>query len=573
MGGGRKKIRVTTKRSFRIVFVYAVVSGLYILFSDYAVTSLFRDPEIIRRISTFKGLAFVAITAALLYWQIRRYAEELQRGNEDLDRSRHRIESILSSISDGFLVLDPEWRFTFLNGRAAQMLRRGTEELLGKRIWDEVAGAAGSSFERECRRTAATGKPATFEASLPPDDGWYSVHVSPFSEGISVYLSDIGERRKTEEAMARVQKLESVGVLAGGIAHDFNNLLTAILGNLELARCNTLPGSEAVDRLRDAENAALRARDLTHRLLTFAKGGAPVRKAADIRELVRESTLLMLSGSNVRCDCRIPDDVWPAEVDTGQIIQVLNNLILNGIHAMPGGGTLRIACRNLWAREGQPLPVDPGRYVVLTVEDDGAGIPEEDLRKVFDPYFTTKASGSGLGLAISHSIIRRHGGHIEIASSPGRGTTVSVYLPASLDRVAAPAASNDGPTRGSGKVLLMDDEPMVRNIGMVMLRNLGYTVETAADGAEVLARYEHAAETGAPFDAVVVDLTVPGGMGGLECAGRLLKLDPKARVLVSSGYSNDPVLAEYRRHGFQGRIAKPYRMDELAKAVAGALAG
>jgi PAS domain S-box-containing protein len=572
MNGRRNEFQAAERKSIKIVLVYALVAGLYILFSDSLVTMIFPDPEIIRRISIFKGLTFVAVTAALLYWQIRGYVLELQRGNEDLDRSRQRMENILASISDGFLALDSGWRFTFLNDRASAMLGCVGEDLLGKCIWEEVAGLEGSEFDRECRRAAAAGKPSTFEASLPRDNGSYSVHVSPYPDGISVYLSDIGERRRTEEAMARVLKLESVGLLAGGIAHDFNNLLTAILGNLELARHRTPRGSDTADLLRDAENATFRARDLTHRLLTFARGGAPVRKAADIRELVRESALLMQSGSRARCDIRIADDIWAVDVDAGQILQVLNNLILNGIQAMPAGGTLRIFARNLTVRREEPLPLHPGRYVLLTVADEGAGISQDDLRKVFDPYFTTKASGSGLGLTISHSIVRRHGGHIEISSEPARGTTVFVYVPASRDRVEATNASDGGAARGSGRILLMDDEEMVRKIGAAMLRELGYTVETASGGREAVERYRSAAEAGAPFAAVVVDLTVPGGMGGRECGEELLRLDADARVLVSSGYSNDPVMAEHARHGFRGTVAKPYRLEELGRAISEAIA-
>lgn len=386
------------------------------------------------------------------------------------------------------------------------------------------------------------------------------------------YLFDITEQKRMEAELQRAQKLESVGVLAGGIAHDFNNLLTGILGNVSLAKLEAQrAGHDAVaDLLTDAEIASLRAKGLTNQLLTFSTGGAPVKATVSITKLLRESAQFALRGSNVDCRFEIAADLWLVDADEGQLSQVVNNLLINARQAMPQGGIVNLSAEN--RDVGTDLPtLTPGRYVLISVVDQGMGIPAEHLPRVFDPYFTTKQTGSGLGLSTTHSIVRNHGGHIRVESVVGRGTSFFIYLPASQRPVAVDAAEKTEFTYGQGRVLVMDDDEAVRNLAARVLRGAGYQVELAADGAEAIASYQRAKRAGAPFDVVLLDLTVVGGMGGEETVRRLRGFDPQVRAIVSSGYSTEATMSDYTRYGFDGVVPKPYTVSELTRVVAAVL--
>ncbi|MEW6488794.1 MAG: ATP-binding protein [Thermodesulfobacteriota bacterium] len=384
-------------------------------------------------------------------------------------------------------------------------------------------------------------------------------------------------RRKAEEELLRAQKLESVGLLAGGIAHDFNNLLTGILANVSLAQAGLHDAEPVRTRLQEVEKASLRAQALTQQLLTFSKGGAPVRKAARLGELVREAAAFALSGASARCEFALPDDLWPAPVDAGQIGQVVSNLVINAAQAMGEGGTVTVSGENVEAGGGD-LPGAAGRYVCIGVRDEGCGIPPADLERIFDPYFTTKPGGTGLGLATAYSVVRRHGGHLTVASEPGAGATFRVYLPAAGTSAPAGEGAEPEPVHAPAppppphrRVLVMDDEAMIRDVAAAILQQEGFAVETAPSGEEAVAAYARARDTADPFAAVVLDLTVPGKMGGLETLERLRELDPDVRAVVSSGYSNDPAMAEHERYGFRARVRKPYRMADLLAALEEAL--
>ncbi len=370
---------------------------------------------------------------------------------------------------------------------------------------------------------------------------------------------------RLEAALARASKLESLGVLAGGIAHDFNNLLTVILGNVSLAKLDSRMESETVLCLTESERAAMRARDLTQQLLTFAKGGEPMRAATRLPDVVREAAQFALHGSKVRCEFEIAPDLRPADVDKGQIGQVVHNIIINASQAMPQGGLIHISLRNEDIGEGRSA-LKPGRYVKLSVVDNGSGIPPEMLARIFEPYFTTKKQGSGLGLATVYSIVKKHDGHVEVQSKLGEGTTILVWLPAA----AAAKTGNDEanpPAHSGGRILLMDDEAPIRLLGAAVLKRAGFAVTAVNDGAAVVSEYAAASAAGRPFDLVILDLTVPGGMGGAEAMGKLREMDPDVCAIVSSGYSSDPVMANYRAHGFRGRVPKPYAADDLNAVV------
>jgi len=387
------------------------------------------------------------------------------------------------------------------------------------------------------------------------------------------FISDITDRKLLEEEHQRVAKLESIGMVAGGIAHDFNNLLTAIMGNIGLASMETEDGSEAHERLEEAQKASIQARELTRQLLTFSKGGAPIKKLASLKRLLGDTVGSALHGTGVQFEISIPADLWHVEIDRDQVGQVIRNLVVNAQQAMPEGGTIEIKAENIALSEtqnlGRGLPVEAGDYVRIAVSDHGSGIPAEHLDKIFDPFFTTRKTGSGLGLATAFSIARQHGGHLSVESRPGAGSTFYFYLPASTE-TAIPKQAAKGQVKPAGKVriLVMDDEQVVREVADRMLKRIGYKdIALATDGAEAIEMYRAAVKSGRTFNVVILDLTVPGGMGGRETVTQLLKLDPGVKAIVSSGYTDEPVMSRYNEYGFSGMVAKPYTIEQLGKAV------
>ncbi len=370
-------------------------------------------------------------------------------------------------------------------------------------------------------------------------------------------------RFKAEEELLKTSKIESLGIFAGGIAHDFNNLLTSIIGNISLAKLDASRESAIYPILSEAENASLRAKDLTIQLLTFSKGGEPIRKTESILEILKETTDFVLRGANITCRFYIAGNLKYADIDRGQIGQVIHNIILNARQAMPAGGLITISAENITIGDASSFNVKPGGYVKISIADHGIGIPANYLSKIFDPYFTTKAEGSGLGLAVSYSIIKNHNGCISVQSEPGKGTGFDLYIPAS-DREPAPKQSTDRQKKaGSLKILLMDDEQMILDVGERILARMGHRVTRARNGDEAVELYRNAAASGDGFDLVIMDLTIPGGKGGSETISDLRQIDPDVRAIVSSGYSNNPVMANFSEYGFCGVIVKPYRYDDL----------
>lgn len=380
---------------------------------------------------------------------------------------------------------------------------------------------------------------------------------------------DVTLRKKQEDHLLKARKLESIGILAGGIAHDFNNILTGILGNLSLARMLAESGGDVSCCLAEAEKASLRAKELTRRLLTFAKGGAPVREPTDVAQAVRDAVSLAVRGSDIAVRFLLDADLPQVSADRDQLAQALGHVLENAVQAMPYGGTVTLRASMALSAGGNVPGLRDGRFVRISVEDQGSGIPREHLHKVFDPFFSTRREGKGLGLPTAFSIVQAHEGLITVESEPGRGTSVHIYLPAEAPEPPSRAAGPE--RRTTGRILVMDDEDLVREVAIKMLENLGYRAYGAQDGAEALEAWRAAREAGDPFDAVIMDITVPGGMGGKEAVRRLLESDPEARAIVSSGYSDDPVMANHERHGFRGVIAKPYTVGELRRVIAGVL--
>jgi PAS domain S-box-containing protein len=388
--------------------------------------------------------------------------------------------------------------------------------------------------------------------------------------GAVVVIRDLSERIKIEHELQKASKLESIGTLAGGIAHDFNNLLMSILGNISLAKLSLPPETRAFSQLLEAEKASLLAKGLTHQLLTFAKGGHPVKKPIRLVPILENATQLILRGGQIQSEYRFPNDLWDLYADASQLNQAFHNLILNAQQAMPKGGVLEIEAENLSPAE---LPENAGLYfedkahVRIRIKDTGHGISNENLVRIFDPYFTTKRQGRGLGLATTYSIITSHNGQMEVASTVGEGTVFTIYLPASPIHALPQISESGGIRLGQGKILVMDDEDAICVILEQMLGHLGYTVEVTQHGEEAIARYAKALDLHQPFSTVILDLMIPGGMGEKDTINRLRLLDPDVRAIVSSGYSNDPVLSNHLSYGFQEMVAKPFRLEELSEAL------
>jgi PAS domain S-box-containing protein len=388
----------------------------------------------------------------------------------------------------------------------------------------------------------------------------------------SIY-QDITERKQLETERQRIEKLESLGTLAAGIAHDFNNLLTGIMGNISLAKRHVETGGKARERLEGAEKASVRARDLTRQLLTFAKGGTPIKRTISMSKLIEESATFALRGSRARPEFSLPDNLWTVEADEGQINQVINNIVINADQAMPQGGIINIEAKNRVITSRTTLPLPNGNYVEIVIKDQGIGIPKEHLSSIFDPFFTSKKKGSGLGLATTYSIVKNHGGYITVKSEPSAGTSFHVYLPVGKKPAAVKEEiPEETALVGKGKILIMDDEESIRELLYAELTECGYDVELVNDGAEAITKYNEAKEAGQQFDVVILDLTVPGGIGGKETITKLLEIDPEVKAIVSSGYATDPIMSEYKKHGFSAVVSKPYNVSQLEKTLHGSLA-
>jgi PAS domain S-box-containing protein len=494
-----------------------------------------------------------------------------------------RLAVTLRSIGDGVITTDTQGRIVLINSVAERLTGWSQQEAQGRHspdIFVVVNEKTGQLCENPVEKVLASGKVvglANHTALIARDGREYKIADSgaPILDregrtiGVVLVFQDITDKQRMEEEMLKVGKLESVGVLAGGIAHDFNNILTAIVGNINMALLN--PDLDAITRKRliEAEKASIRAKDLTQQLLTFSKGGEPIRKTAPITDVIRDSANFVLHGSNVSCHFNLPDDLWLVDIDRGQISQVIQNLIINAKHALPDGGIVEVGCKNIEAATppDKALP-GPGRYVQITISDKGIGIPDNLLGKIFDPYFTTKEGGSGLGLAISHAIINKHDGAISVQSKQGEGTTFTLCLPASIS-AQQPEENRKAmaTTRRQARVMIMDDENMIREITGAMLTMLDHEALEAKDGREAIELYKKEFAAGRPIDLLIMDLTIPGGMGGKEAAQEILAINPAAKLVVASGYSNDPVMAHYREYGFAATISKPFQIEDLISVL------
>ncbi len=503
---------------------------------------------------------------------------------EKLASEQERLAVTLRSIGDGVIATDTMGNIVFLNEVAEELTGWKNREAQGKpssEIFNIINEKTGEKCASPIQRVMELGRIvglANHTALIAKDGTLRSIADSgaPIRDreskivGVVLVFRDVSHEQKMEEELLKIKKLESIGVLAGGIAHDFNNILAAILGNIELTTYR-IPEEDthSLALLKNAKKATQRATKLTQQLLTFAKGGSPVREEIQLPELITESTDFVLHGSQVACSYSFPADLWRVDVDSGQIGQVIQNIILNAKHAMPEGGTISIECDNLNdAATESLLSVDLGNYVRIIIQDTGIGIPKEIIDKIFDPYFSTKQEGSGLGLAICHSIVNKHDGYITVDSVPGKGTRFTIYLPATLQQSDSIKESSEKryPVK-SARVMVMDDEQMLLNVAKAQLVVLGHKAILVKEGVQAINKYQELQDNGTPVDLVIMDLTIPGGMGGQEAAHKLLQIDPDAKIIVASGYSNDPVMSDYSDYGFMAAIAKPFNLKELNASI------
>ncbi|MDX2453575.1 PAS domain S-box protein [Desulfosarcina sp.] len=511
---------------------------------------------------------------------IRDITEERQAANQ-LAAEKERLAVTVRSIGDAVITTNREGRIALMNPIAEDLTGCIEAGAIGRPLMDVfriVNGRTGEPCANPVDRVLSTGQIVGLanhtilmardgRERIIADSGAPILDLQGEIIGVVLVFRDISGQQRIEEELLKMEKLKSLGVLAGGIAHDFNNFLTGIIGNLSLAKLDVQPGNPVSRALDEMEKAAVRAKDLTHQLLTFSKGGEPVKHTTNIGDLVRESAQFALHGSNVRCTFSIDEGLLPADVDDGQIAQVVHNLIINVDQAMPNGGTVLIQGTNVILFLDNPYALKPGKHIQLSIQDEGTGIHPEHLKKIFDPYFTTKQKGSGLGLAVAYSIIAKHDGQLTVDSKFGHGTTFTILLPASEGTHVIDTRKTESLLAGHGRILVMDDEDFIRELVSVMLPKMGYDVVLAQDGQAAVDIYKEALSAGNPFDAVILDLTVPGGMGGKETVRQLRALDPNVRAIVSSGYSNDPVMANYARYGFCGAVKKPYLIQDMSQLL------
>lgn len=466
---------------------------------------------------------------------------------------------LAEKLPDGIVIVDTNGSVRYTNTASKLFFQDNNDNFVGNLF--EYPLIPDKLIEIKIARNSGeygTGEMRVFEIKLE-DNIYYLVTVR-----------DITEHKLFSELLSKSSRFNSIGVIAGGIAHDFNNLVTVILGYVSMVKFDIKGNPNISNKLTMVEKASLEAKNLAQQLLTFSKGGTPVKINISIVDTIKDSSDFALRGSNVKCQYYISDDLWSVEIDEGQMNQVFNNLIINSRQAMPEGGFVSIKAENKIIENDfneNGLQLQRGKHIKISIRDRGIGISEKHLGKIFAPYFTSKQNGNGLGLATIYSIIKKHEGLISVKSKLGVGTTFYIYLPASEKAVPKKIFETSRIVKGKGKILVMDDDKSIRDITEQSLRSVGYNISLAENGLQAIKVYKKAKEIKEPFDAVIIDLTIQGGMGGKETISELVKIDPDVKAIVSSGYVNNPVMVDYKKYGFKDYVAKPFKIEELSNVV------
>ena len=533
------------------------------------------------------ALSEMIIDQERLYVAMVRDVTERKRFEQQIAVEKESLAVTLRAIGDGVITTDVNGKVIMLNSAAEKLTGWTSDEAIGKPLKSVFDVTVDLAAQAKAQKSGYRSEAQSILLNLPENvtltsrDGIERIIeqlASPIRDskneiaGVVLVFRDITARQRNEAERRKAETLEQLGLLAGGIAHDFNNLLTAIIGNISLASLLLQPDDEMAERLDDAKNASLRARDLAQQLLTFARGGAPIKKTASMAKLIQDTVSFSLRGSRNRSEFEFGVDLAPAEIDAGQISQVIANLVVNADQAMPNGGTLYVSCDNFCYDVNDATIPDlaPGDYVRVRIRDEGVGIPEKYVKRIFDPYFTTKSKGNGLGLATAYSIVKNHNGLMTVESEVHVGTTFTIYLPtaaANEELLVEPPRKLTPAMSGTGRVLVVDDEDVIRDLVEFTLTRLGYKVSQAETALQGIELYHAKLKAGKRFDVVILDLTLPGGMGGKEALAKLMEIDPTVNAIVSSGYATDATMSRYQDFGFHGVIAKPYEAGELGKIV------
>ncbi len=510
----------------------------------------------------------------------------LRRQQQRIEQEKEMLAVTLRSIGDAVIATDVEGRVTLMNRMAEQFTGWPRNEAIGQplsAVFHVVNEKSRELCENPAEKVLKKGNIIGFAnpTVLIARDGTersIANSAAPIRDrssniiGVVLVSRDVTLENRLAVELEKTRKLEAIGLLAGGLSHDFNNILTGIVGAFGLAKLKLESDHPVYELMETGEKVAMQGARVTKQLLTFAKGGAPVKEIGSVYDVIKESCDMSIIGSSVVCRIDRVGKLWNTEIDKGQISQVIQNLVLNASQAMPEGGTVEVLCENHSHRpeNSDDILLAAGDYIKVTVSDHGIGIPAEVISKVFDPYFSTKEKGNGLGLAVCHSIIKRHKGHIECKSESGNGATFTFYLPASAVKTTKETDITEFEC-GKGRILIMDDEAFILDVAASMLNLLGFEVDVVRDGNEAVQKYQQALQTTERYAAVIMDLTIPGGMGGREAAGKILAMDKDAVLVVSSGYSSDPVMAEYQKYGFRAAVAKPFNMEALRRAMVAVL--
>ena len=507
--------------------------------------------------------------------------DELRKSQAELEESRTKYSDLYDFAPVGYFTFDKKGLTLEANLTAAKELGREISGLVHKPFRTHLVTADRNIFDSHLQKVFKKDDRQTCELRLKrKNSSEFYAHLESIAVNDSkgntlcrTSVIDVTGQKKLEEELSKVQKFESIGILAGGIAHDFNNLLQAIMGNISLAKMYlTTHSPERVASLLERAEAALEnAKELSYRLITFSKGGNPIRKLSSFEHILRTSMDLSFSGSNVTSDILLPYDLYPVEIDERQMTTVFNNILSNAKEALPDGGAVNITARNISIAGSDSIPLQEGDYVQISIKDSGNGIPKNILSKIFDPYFSTKAmgsqKGSGLGLSICFSIVRNHGGHISVDSKKGMGTTLHIFLPALRKALHVQEPAMIQPQDVSRRLLFMDDDANIRELIEEMMAYLGYEAECARNGEEAVEIFRRAKESGRAFDAVILNLTVEEGTGGDKAIDKLLEIDPEVKAVISSGYIDAPIIKDYQKYGFVDAMVKPYRMAQLKELL------